>query len=123
MVKISVSIDVSNLKKGEEFYTKALGCTKVRDQMGMSIISVKNCEIYLQEKKQDSIAVPKTQIKRDFSRHWNPIHLDFLCSDIDEKVKLIEELGGKKEGGESWGGGSIAYCVDPFGNGFCLINE
>jgi catechol 2,3-dioxygenase-like lactoylglutathione lyase family enzyme len=32
MIKISVSIDVSNLKKAEAFYVRALGCKKVREQ-------------------------------------------------------------------------------------------
>ena len=123
MVKISVSIDVSDLKQGEKFYVEALGCTKVRDQMGMSVISAGNCDIYIQEKKVGSNPIPDKNVTRDYSRHWTPIHLDFITSDIENVVEKIIELGGTKEGGESWDGGSIAYCVDPFGNGFCVINE
>lgn len=123
MVKISVSIDVSDLKKAETFYVEALGCSKVRDQGGMSIISAGNCDIYLQEKKEGSKPIKGSDVVRSYERHWSPIHLDFITSDIENVVKKVIELGGLKEGDDSWDGGSIAYCVDPFGNGFCVINE
>ena len=52
MIKISVSIDVSNLKQAETFYVEALGCRKIRDQgSDMVVLSADNCDIYLQEKK------------------------------------------------------------------------
>lgn len=35
----------------------------------------------------------------------------------------IKELGGQYEGGESGDWGPTAHCSDPFGNGFCVINE
>ncbi len=111
MIKISVSIDVSNLKQAEIFYIEALGCKKLRDQGSMAVLSVENCDIYLQEKAAG------------YGRHWTPIHLDFLCENVDEVVEKILKLGGSHEGGESAEWGAIAHCADPFGNGFCLINE
>ncbi len=123
MVKLSVSIDVSDLKQAEKFYGEALGCTKVRDQGGMSVISVENCDIYLQEKKAGSKAVPDEAIERSYSRHWTSVHIDFLANNVDEIVERVLQLGGRYEGGDSGEWGSIAYCSDPFGNGFCVINE
>ena len=125
MVKLSVSIDVSDLKQAELFYVEALGCKKVRDQgASMVVIAVENCDIYLQEKAAGTKPLPTDKsIVRDYSRHWSPIHLDFLCENVDERVAKIVEMGGKHEGGESGDWGSIAYCADPFGNGFCIINE
>ena len=124
MIKISVSIDVSNLKQAETFYTEALGCKKLRDQgENMSVISTENCDIYLQEKEAGTKPTPSEEIVRDYARHWSPIHLDFLTENVDDVLKKILRLGGQHEGGESGDWGSIAYCVDPFGNGFCLINE
>jgi predicted enzyme related to lactoylglutathione lyase len=38
-------------------------------------------------------------------------------------VKKIIDYGGIREGGDAGEWGSIAYCADPFGNGFCVINE
>ncbi|HRF64195.1 MAG TPA: VOC family protein [Candidatus Competibacter sp.] len=124
MIKISVSIDVSNLKQAETFYIEALGCKKLRDQgEGMSVISTENCDIYLQEKEAGTKPIPSDAVERNYGRHWTPVHLDFLTENVDEAVKKIIQLGGQHEGGESGDWGSIAYCADPFGNGFCVINE
>ena len=123
MIKISVSIDVSNLKTAEAFYVEALGCKKIRDQGGMVVLSVENSDIYLQEKAAGTKPLVSSSDSRDYERHWTPIHLDFICDNVDELVLKVIEFGGLHEGGESGEWGSIAYCADPFGNGFCLINE
>ena len=124
MIKISISIDVSNLKEAEKFYVEALGCKKVRNQgSDMVVLSVENSDIYLQEKEPGSSPLKSSDVVRDYGRHWTPIHLDFLCENVDELVSKIVTLGGVHEGGDSGDWGSIAYCSDPFGNGFCVINE
>jgi len=124
VIKISVSIDVSDLKQAETFYIGALGCKKVRGQgSDMVVLSVENCDIYLQEKEAGTKPLVSSIAVRDYERHWTPVHLDFLCENVDELVSKIVELGGAHEGGESGEWGSIAYCADPFGNGFCIINE
>ena len=124
MIKISVSIDVSNLKQAEAFYIEALGCKKLRDQgSDMAVLSTENCDIYLQEKEAGTKPLVSSDVVRDYKRHWTPVHLDFLAENVDEAVKKILQLGGLHEGGETGDWGSIAYCADPFGNGFCVINE
>jgi len=123
VIKISVSIDVSNLKKAETFYVEALGCKKVRDQGDMVVLSVENSDIYLQEKEPGTKPLVSSSVVRDYERHWTPIHLDFICDNVDELVSKIVKLGGLHEGGDTGDWGSIAYCADPFGNGFCVINE
>ncbi len=125
MIKISVSIDVSDLKQGEAFYVEALGCEKVRDQgADMVVLSTANCDIYLQEKQAGTQPFESAEkAKRDYKRHWTPVHLDFLAENIDEIVNKVVQSGGSHEGGDSGDWGSIAYCADPFGNGFCVINE
>ena len=124
MIKISVSIDVSNLKQAETFYTVALGCKKIRDQgSDMIVLATENCDIYLQEKEAGTKPLTTSDVVRNYKRHWTPVHLDFLTENIDEVVKNILQLGGLHEGGDSGDWGSIAYCADPFGNGFCVINE
>ncbi|MCG7904219.1 MAG: VOC family protein [Candidatus Thiodiazotropha lotti] len=124
MINISVSIDVSNLKQAEDFYINALGCKKLRDQgPDMSVISAGNCDLYLQQKEPGSNPLLSGEIVRDYERHWTPVHLDFLAQDVDGLVKQIVQYGGYHEGGDSGVWGTIAYCADPFGNGFCVINE
>ena len=124
MIKISVSIDVSNLKKAETFYVEALGCKKVRDQgSNMVVLSVENSDIYLQEKEPGTKPLLSSSVVRNYERHWTPVHLDFICDNVDQLVSKILDFGGAHEGGDSGDWGSIAYCADPFGNGFCVINE
>ena len=124
MIKISVSIDVSNLKKAETFYVEALGCKKVRDQgSNMVVLSTENCNIYLQEKAAGTKPLVSSEVVRDYKRHWTPVHLDFLTENVDVVIERVLQLGGLHEGGDSGDWGSIAYCADPFGNGFCVINE
>ncbi len=124
MVKISVSIDVSNLKQAKTFYIEALGCKKLRDQgESMSVITTENCDIYLQQKDAGTKPTPLDLVERDYGRHWTPVHLDFLAENVDEIVEKVLKLGGHHEGGESGDWGSIAFCADPFGNGFCVTNE
>lgn len=124
MIKISVSIDVSNLKQAETFYINALGCKKLRDQgSDMAVLATENCDIYLQEKDAGTKPLVSGGVVRDYKRHWTPVHLDFLAKNVDEIVEKVLQLGGLHEGGENGDWGSIAYCADPFGNGFCVINE
>jgi len=123
-MKLSVSIDVSDLKKAEKFYIEALGLSKVKDFGENSVVlASENCDIYLQEKKAGTKPLQSDGVVRSYERHWTPIHLDFLTKNIDEVVKKIIDHGGIREGGDAGEWGSIAYCVDPFGNGFDVINE
>lgn len=124
MIKLSVSVDVSSLKQAETFYVEALGCKKLRDQgEDMVVVSTENCDIYLQQKASGTHPLDGGEVVRDYSRHWTPVHLDFLAENVDEIVEKIIQFGGFHEGGESGDWGSIAFCADPFGNGFCVINE
>ena len=60
---------------------------------------------------------------RSFARHWTPIHLDFAVEDLARSTAEITRLGGSVEDRESGDWGSLTRCVDPFGNGFCLLTN
>lgn len=121
---MTVSIDVSHLQKAENFYIQALGAKKIRNQgEKMSIISIWSSEIYLQEKDVGTKSIPWTEILRDYHRHWTPVHIDFICENVDDIVKKVLEMWWSHEWWESADWWSIAHCADPFGNGFCIINE
>ena len=89
----------------------------------MRILDAGNVRIYLLEKAEGTIPFKGGTHSRSYDRHWSPVHLDFGTSDIDASIELIEQYGGSVEDRDSGSWGSIAYCADPFGNGFCLINE
>ena len=119
--KISVSIDVADMEIATDFYCRALKCKKIRDGDDISVLSAENATVYLLKKDPGSNPLIKGSASRNYERHWTPVHLDFVISDIEEAKSLVLENGGSHEGGESGEWGSIAYCADPFGNGFCLV--
>jgi predicted enzyme related to lactoylglutathione lyase len=123
MTQISISIDVPDLQRAETFYRDALGCTKLRDQGDMCVLSAGNADIYLLKRESGSQSSPTSDSTRNFDRHWTPVHLDFGVDDVEKALAQVLELGGVVEGQESGDWGAIAYCVDPFGHGFCLIKE
>ncbi len=123
MIKLSVSIDVPDLQQAEFFYVEALGCKKVRDQGEMIVLRTDNADIYLIKKAKGSKPVASLETTRSYERHWTPVHLDFLTNNVQKIVAKVRALGGTHEGGERGNWGEIAHCADPFGNGFCIINE
>lgn len=124
MVAVSISIDVPELAPAVGFYTNALACTKLRDQPPNSaVVAAGNLEIHLLVKEPGTNPVSNCPAKRSYERHWTPIHLDFLIEDVQGAVTKILEFGGAHEGHEKGEWGEIAYCADPFGNGFCVIRE
>lgn len=124
MVKVTVSIDVPDRNIATTFYMAALGCEKLRDEPpNMTVLSADNVEIYLLEKAAGTNPLLRGDSVRSYARHWTPVHLDFVVNDIAESLSRVLDAGGVHEGGDSGDWGEIAYCADPFGNGFDLIKE
>lgn len=119
--KVSISIDVSDIPLATSFYCEALKCKTTRDGDEMTVLAAENTSIYLLKNDPGTNPLLNGNASRDYSRHWTPVHLDFIVSNMDESLTLIKKHGGSHEGGDSGDWGSIAYCADPFGNGFCLI--
>jgi len=120
MPTVSVSIDVADIKQAITFYSKALGCEISRNSPEISVLKADNITIYLLEKAENTNPLPSGSASRTYDRHWTPIHLDFAISDLERTLSLVKQFGGTYEGDDSGDWGSIAYCADPFGNGFCL---
>ena len=122
MKSVSISIDVPDIEAGVEFFTEGLGFTKPRKGPHNSVLMrAGELEICLLQKISGSVAVPETNIPRDYGRHWTPIHLDIMVDDLDNAIQQAVGAGARQEGeiysDEQY---SIAFCSDPFGNGFCL---
>jgi predicted enzyme related to lactoylglutathione lyase len=125
MIAVSISIDVPDLALAVNFYTQALGCEIVREPQDRSaVVAADQTHIHLLVCEAATKPVSASDnIVRNYDRHWTPVHLDFLSNDVPELVSKIIEFGGQHEGGEKADWGEIAHCVDPFGNGFCIIRE
>ncbi len=123
-----VNIDVDDLAKGIAFYRAAFGLTVGR-RFGAGGVEMLGgpAPLYLLVKPSGSPAFiaaaghDPTQ-PRAYSRHWTPVHLDFVVADIQAALERAIAAGAVLENPvktSSWG--KLALLFDPFGHGFCLI--
>jgi predicted enzyme related to lactoylglutathione lyase len=78
----------------------------------------------LLQKAQGTRPAKDTQDQRHYDRHWTPVHLDFHVDDIDQALAQAVAAGAKQEQRHNHAEhGSAAFCSDPFGHGFCLIQR
>jgi len=121
MAKISVCIDVSTMDKAIQFYTNALDCELVKEGEEYSELVADGLTVYLGLNPAGSNPLLKGEAVRNYERHWTPVHLDVVVDNLELSVMSVLEQGGVKEGEKNGDWGSIVFCADPFGNGFCLI--
>ena len=122
-LSLLVNIDVDDLARAEAFYREAFGLKASRrfGDGGVEMLGASS-PVYLLRKEAGSAAADSVPQARDYGRHWTPVHLDFVVSDLAEAVARAEAAGAVREGEvrtARWG--RIATLADPFGNGFCLI--
>lgn len=124
-ITISISVDVPSLAEGVAFYCTAFGLCKKSDPVpGVAVLHGLNVELCLLERPPGSKPSPNTVDRRKFERHWTPVHLDFHVDDLHAALQRVEALGAKREQVfEHPGHGSAAFCSDPFGHGFCLLER
>ena len=124
MPKLVISIDVGDLQKATDFYVGALACERSRDHPHphVAVLSAGAVEIYLLEKPAGSKPIPGSAVRRSYERHWTSVHLDFYVDDIGSTLQRIADNNGTCEF-EGVSGDRFALCADPFGNGFCIIQE
>jgi len=125
MLSISVSIDVPDLAAGIRFYVEAFGFTKLAEPVpGVAVLRAGQTEICLLEKRPGSKPSPDTQDTRRYERHWTPVHLDVHVDDLNAALAKAIAAGAKQEQlFENPEHGSAAFCSDPFGHGFCLMQR
>jgi predicted enzyme related to lactoylglutathione lyase len=123
MPKLSINIDVDDLEKGVGFYRAAVGLTPVR-RFGSAAVELVGAEVpvYLLLKGPSTPPFPGAAARRDFGRHWTPVHVDFIVDDIGHALGQAVAAGARAESEvESYQWGRMVLMADPFGNGFCLI--
>lgn len=125
MASISVSIDVPNLEQGVRFYTNAFGFSKSSEPVrGVAILRAGDINICLLERSVGSKPSPHTTDARRYERHWTPVHLDIHVDDLKAALARALEAGATQEQVfHNARHGSAAFCSDPFGHGFCLIER
>jgi len=122
-MKYSVSIDVPQLDAGLRFYRDALGLAEIaRPVATYVILECGNSQIGLIEKSAGTKPAKGAGDVRRYERHWTPVHIDFHVDDFEAFLAKAVNAGGKCE--QKFEGGAhppIAFCSDPFGNGFCIV--
>ena len=125
MLDIEICIDVPDLARGVQFYANALGFSVVSEPYpGVAVLMVGASKITLLEKREGTRPSPGAQDVRRYGRHWTPVHLDFHVDDLKAALDKAVNAGAIKEQFfEDPDHGSAAFCADPFGNGFCLLER
>jgi len=121
MPRVSICIDVPDLKAATTFYCDALGCSIDKEQASHNTLLVGGTTLHLSLKEGGTDATGTGSCTRTYERHWTPVHLDFDVDDVDAAVVEVKRLGGTVEGLKRGEWGAAAFCADPFGNGFCLL--
>ncbi len=123
MPGLLLNIDVPDLEAGIAFYTSALGLAVGR-RFGPDFVELLGCEapLYLLRKDAGTAIGPAGGDTRRYSRHWSPIHPDFVVEDIEAAAARALAAGAVQEGETREAPyGKLAMFADPFGHGFCLI--
>ena len=122
-MRYSVSIDVPSLEQGLEFYGKAFGFKEVASPVETySVAKSGNAQIGLMQKAAGSNPAPGSDDVRRYDRHGTPVHIDFQVEIFEEVLAAALDAGAICEQKfQSEEHPSLAFCSDPFGNGFCII--
>jgi|SRR5579862_7666281 len=122
-LSVLANIDVDDLAQASDFYCKALGL-RIGRRFGNSAVELLGAStaIYLLEKGSGTLPSPNSPGRRNYSRHWTPVHLDFVVPDLPSALTQARYAGARLEGEvHTYSWGRIAVMADPFGHGFCLI--
>jgi predicted enzyme related to lactoylglutathione lyase len=116
---------VPSLAQGLAFYERVFGFVETaRPFPTMAILDANNVTVCMHEKAAGSKPSPSGADVRRYERHWTPVHLDLHVADLDDALGRLREAGGAVEAEfRSHGPKPVAFCCDPFGNGFCIIGE
>lgn len=122
-MRVIVNIDVPELAPAIDFYTAALELKLSRTiEEDVAELIGASSVIYLLQKSAGSQSVSTLPLGRDYSRHWTPVHLDFVVEDIAKAAQRALGAGAIQESEcIEWKGSKCITFSDPFGHGFCLI--
>ncbi|HEX3756157.1 MAG TPA: VOC family protein [Rhizomicrobium sp.] len=122
-MKYSVTIDVPKLDEGLRFYRDTLGLVEIaRPVATYVILGCGGSQVGLIEKPAGTKPAKSSDDVRRYERHWTPVHIDFHVDNFEIALAKVLKAGAQCE--QKFEGGDhppIAFCSDPFGNGFCLV--
>ena len=120
---VHLSIDVPNLEDGLRFYGYVFGFIETsRPFPTMAVLDADNVTVCMHETAAGTRSSPGGADVRRYERHWTPVHMDLHVPDLDAVLAKVRAEGGLVESEfRTEGPKPVAFCSDPFGNGFCVI--
>ena len=121
---IRICIDVPDLERAIAFYTDGLGLRLGR-RLGddwAELLGAGNAVDLLTNEAGTAPLGESNPQRRDYARHWTPVHLDFVVDDVEAVAKRLLKLGATLERPvqeRRWG--RMANLADPFGHGIDLL--
>ena len=118
-----INIDVPDLPRAIDFYCRALGLHHARTLDGVvAELLGASSVIYLLQNEPGSPCSPGSAESRRYTRHWTPVHMDFVVEDLAAAKERVLHAGALCESGcVEWMGSRCMSFSDPFGHGFCLL--
>jgi predicted enzyme related to lactoylglutathione lyase len=119
-----INIDVDDIEKGIAFYEQGIGlkCSRRLFEGTVAELLGAAAPIYLLQSDGHTCPAPGSKQQRDYSRHWTPVHCDFVVDDIESAIGKAVTAGATLETGpETLAYGKLATLSDPFGHGFCFL--
>jgi predicted enzyme related to lactoylglutathione lyase len=122
MTALLVNIDVPDLERAIAFYTEAFQL-RLGKRLGETVeLLGAPVPLYLLLNAASSSPIAQGVERRDYARHWTPVHLDFVVPDLDAALARALAAGAKLERGPAEHAyGRLAVLSDPFGHGVCLL--
>jgi predicted enzyme related to lactoylglutathione lyase len=123
MPQLLINLDVDDIERAVAFYTEGLGL-HVGRRFDKEFVELLGAEapLYLLRKSAGSAPFAGAGQGRSYARHWTPVHLDFVVTDIEAALTRALNAGASVESAASEHAyGRLALLSDPFGNGFCLL--
>ena len=123
-MEIRICIDVDDLERGIAFYAQGLGLRTGR-RLGNDWVELLGAASPIDLLANPPGTAPLGEShpqRRDYSRHWTPVHLDFGVTGIEAVVQKLVSAGATLERPileRKWG--RMANLADPFGHGLDLL--
>ena len=123
-VNALINIDVPNLGQAIQFYEEAVGLRLRRKLFGDTVAEMigASSPIYLITRSEGSAPIPESGQARTYTRHWTPVHIDFVVDNLEMAIKKAERAGAILDAApQAFAWGRVATLSDPFGHGLCLL--
>ena len=122
-MKLEITIDVDDLDRAVRFYCQDVGLALDQGTPDWARVKLEAQTFWIYRFPAGS----QGAITRDYHRHWTPIHLDFVVSDLDRAVERALAAGGcldrevRRSELTPTGPCDVANLSDPAGNGVDLV--